>query len=147
MVYPFRFHLKSHSFLNYSQDCLLCLKSQNMELTAIDKILSLPELQDGAAIVNVFDRQHRILAWNEGCERLFGIKKEVAIGSILEDLLPHIKGDVKLRNLDRAFHGQKIHILNEKYNATDGYYEQKLIPVKDEAGHVYAVVNIVRNLP
>lgn len=118
-----------------------------MELVTIDHILSLPELQDGTAIVNAFDKQHRILAWNEGCEKLFGIKKEMAIGSRLEDLLPHIKGDAKLRNLDRAFQGQKIHILNEKYNNIDGYYEQKLIPIKDETGKVYAVVNIVRNLP
>lgn len=118
-----------------------------MEHKPISSISSLAHMQDSKDIVNAFDVDHRVLFWNKGCEDLFKIKREQAIGRVLEDLLPYVKTDRRNDVFYRAFRGQKIHVLKEKYKFSEGYYEQKIIPLKDEAGKVYAVVNLVRALP
>ena len=62
-----------------------------MEHEPINSISSLEYLQESSDIVNAFDEDHRILFWNKGCENLFKIKKEQALGRVLEELLPYVK--------------------------------------------------------
>lgn len=107
-----------------------------MEHQPIGNLKGLEQFYESPDLVNAFDAERKIVFWNRTCEQLFRIKKETAIGCVLEDLLPYVKTDPRRYYLDRAFRGQKIHVLKDKYKFTDGYYEQKLIPLKDENGKV-----------
>ncbi len=97
-------------------------------------------------IINAFDQDLRIIFWNKKCEAYFGLCKEQAIGQKFEDLFPHYKYDEWLCDLKRALNGIEMHNLNRKYDRTNKYYEQRIIPVKDNTGHVIAVLNLVQDI-
>jgi len=118
-------------------------------MVALSAVLHLSEdemLHHPKWIISALDPNHRIIFWNRNCEYLFKIKREHAIGKKLEDLFPYVKGDERLNNLKRAFKGQRIQILKAKYIKRDAYYNQELIPVKDNTGSVMAVISVAENL-
>lgn len=97
-------------------------------------------------LVNAFDQEHRVLFWNKKCEKLFGISEEEAVGEILEDLLPWIRGHDKMIYLHNALSGQPVYVADDKYENTNNYYDQVVLPLKDMSGTVFAALNIVIDL-
>jgi len=91
-------------------------------------------------LVNVFDRDHRILFWNKKCEMLFNICEQEALGKTLEELLPWTQGHDKMAYLHNALSGQPVYVADEKYEQNDNYYDQVVLPLKDIKGNVFAAL-------
>jgi PAS domain-containing protein len=109
--------------------------------------LSLDEMQDHPLfIINAFDKEHKVLFWNNRCASHFGIPPEAALGKKLEDVLPWVKTDEKLLYIDRALMGKSMQVLKVGFRMKQGYYEQRIYPVKDKAGKVVAALNIVEDM-
>jgi PAS domain S-box-containing protein len=94
-------------------------------------------------LVNAFDQQHRVLFWNKKCEALFGISEEAALGRQLEDLLPWTRHHEKIIYLNNALRGEPIYIADDKYDINNNYYDQVVLPLKDNNGDIFAALNIV----
>ena len=115
-----------------------------MELLAEAFGSSLEEMQQHSSfIINAFDHQHTILFWNDKCAAHFRIRPEEAIGRKLEEVLPWVKTDEKLVYIDRALSGKNMQVIKVPYRMKSGYYEQYILPVKDNQGKVIAALNIV----
>jgi len=97
-------------------------------------------------LVNAFDKEHRILFWNKKCEIMFGIREEEALGEILEDLLPWTRGHEKMIYLHNALSGQPVYVADDKFDLNNNYYDQVVLPLKDNSGNVFAALNIVIDL-
>jgi PAS domain S-box-containing protein len=109
--------------------------------------LSLEEmLQHETLLINAIDREHRVVLWNRRCEVFFGIPKEAALGQKLEMLLPQVKKDGWLQDLERALQGQVVTPPNHHCQQRKGTYEQMVIPIRDEKGKVIAALNIVKEM-
>ena len=94
-------------------------------------------------LVNAFDQEHRVLFWNKRCEILFGISEEAALGKQLEDLLPWTRDHEKIIYLNNALRGEPIYVADDKYEFNNQYYDQVILPLKDNNGEVFAALNIV----
>ena len=115
-------------------------------LEAISKLMNLSEdeiLHHPHVLVNVFDQQHKILFWNDQCERYFGISKQEAVGKRMEDLFPAVENNKKMVYLHQALSGLPVYVPDDRFERKEGYYDQVLFPLKDDAGNVVAAVNIV----
>jgi PAS domain-containing protein len=97
-------------------------------------------------LVNVFDQEHRVLFWNKKCEMVFNIGEQEALGKRLEELLPWTQGHDKMAYLHNALLGQPVYVADEKYEQTENYYDQVVLPLKDIKGKVFAALNIVIDL-
>lgn len=97
-------------------------------------------------LINVFDREHRVLFWNQRCEKYFGIREEEALGKTLEDLIPYTRNNKKMVYLEKALSGRPVYIADDRYDKQNGVYDQVVLPLKDEEGEVFAAVNIVIDL-
>ena len=124
------------------------MTSFDVEVLSSYTQLSLEEMQNSKdLLINCFDKDLTIVFWNNKAEEFFQIPKEKAIGKKLDDLLPGVKKDDRFQLLSRALKGQEMHILKDRHrNNSGGYYEQKVVPVKDDKGNVIAALNIVRDL-
>lgn len=97
-------------------------------------------------LINVLDHEHRILFWNKRCEVHFGVEAEAALGRRFEDVVPFFKRHEKLGHIDRALLGKEVLILNDHYQLSNGRYEQRVIPIKDQYGKVTAALTIVKTI-
>lgn len=95
-------------------------------------------------LINAFDQNHRILFWNKKCEHYFGIEEKDALGKRLEDIVPYTLNNKKMIYLERALSGEQVYNINDRYDKKEGYYDQIVLPLKNECGEVEAVVNIVK---
>ena len=118
-----------------------------MEFLARTFGLSLEEMQQHPSlIINAFDREHTILFWNDRCASHFGIRAEDAIGKKLEEVLPWVRTDEKLRYIDRALMGKTMQVIKVPFRMKNGYYEQRILPVTDGQGNVVAALNVVEDM-
>lgn len=97
-------------------------------------------------LINVFDREHRVLFWNKKCEKYFGIREDEALGKTLEDILPYTRDNKKMVYLHKALSGHPVYIADDRYERQNGVYDQVVLPLKDDEGKVFAAVNIVIDL-
>jgi PAS domain S-box-containing protein len=119
-----------------------------MEELALAAKLSIAEMQNHASLlINAFDKEHRVLFWNNRCEQHFGLSKEQVLGKKLEDILPWTRHHERTTYIERALMGQEINILNERFQFTSGHYEQRVIPVRNKDGVVIAALNLVKDMP
>ena len=97
--------------------------------------------------IAVYDRELKVLAWNRRAEEVTGHKKEQVIGRKLFDVFPAISMDEELlkAHLD-ALEGNYVQVPVRKGIYTNNIYERFFIPMKDEAGNVYAIINIMHDV-
>lgn len=111
-----------------------------------DSPLSLEEIENHECLrINAFDTNYRVVIWNKHVAELFGIPKEKAVGKTLQELFPLIDQQGRFSILKRAFYGQKVQLLRQKYLTRPGYYDQLLLPLKDRKGNIVGVLNIVED--
>ena len=97
--------------------------------------------------IMLYDTDFRIIAWNSRSAELTGVSKQNAIGKNLFELFPKVKKDERLYNaLAKAAHGHYVHLPNIKSTYTDKYYERFFIPLKNEEGQTYAVLNLMHDV-
>jgi PAS domain S-box-containing protein len=118
-----------------------------MELFSQASGLSTEEMQHHASyIINAFDKEHRVLFWNDNCAAHFGITTEQALGKKLEEILPWVKTDERLPYIDRALLGQNMEIIRVPFRLKNGFYEQRVYSIKDQQGEVIAALSIVEGM-
>ena len=97
-------------------------------------------------LISAVDHNFTIILWNCGVERLFGIPKEMAVGKNLFDLIPAALQDERTVHLKNALGGKSLILFRQKYQRKAGYYNQHIIPVRNEQNEVIAVLNIMQDI-
>jgi len=97
--------------------------------------------------IAVYDRQLKVLAWNRRAEEITGRKKDQVLGRKLFDIFPAVALDEELlkAHLD-ALEGNYVQVPVRKGIYTSNIYERFFIPMKDAAGNVYAIINIMHDV-
>ena len=97
--------------------------------------------------IAVVDRNLRYLIWNKKCEELYGLKKSQVLGKTMREVYPKIdEKPVVLKRIQRALKGEFLHFPSEKSFGSDNYYESFYIPLRNDVGGVYAVLNILHDI-
>lgn len=97
--------------------------------------------------IMLYDQQLNIIAWNSRSAELTGVSKKHAIGKNLFELFPKVEKDEQLyKAFKKALLGHYIHLPNTKSTYTDKYYERFFIPLKNEKGETYAVLNLMHDV-
>jgi len=94
------------------------------------------------------DLDMRIIAWNKVCERITGIPKKKAMGSLFTDVLPAaLDAPSVMEAIRMAYKGSKSFVPWEKGSYNGGYFENHFIPLRDESdGMVTGVLNIIHDV-
>jgi len=93
------------------------------------------------------DTNWRIIAWNKTSELLSGISQQAIYGQHLLQAFPAFEKDKELMQaIDLAFSGIKSFVPAHKDLFNRHYYENHFIPLKDEKGEVFGVMNIMHDV-
>ncbi len=95
------------------------------------------------------DLQGRIVEWNRSAERLFGYRREEAIGRFIEMLMPHDRADDWSKILERVSRGERIAHFETRRKARDGRIldvSLTVSPVRDQEGRIVGAAKIVRDV-
>ena len=97
--------------------------------------------------ITVFDKEKRIIAWNRKCEEAVGVKREDAIGKTISEIFPLVDGDAEFTDAqERAIGGEQVYLPQKKGFFTKGHSEWFYIPLQDERGETYAVLNVIHDV-
>ncbi len=97
--------------------------------------------------ITVFDTEERFIAWNKRCEEVGGLKREEVIGKKIIDLFPGMVNQPEFSEAhQKALQGGQAYIAAKEGIYSKGYHDWYYIPLKDQAGHVYAVLNIIHDV-
>jgi len=110
----------------------ILLKQQN---NLVKKILD-----SSVDLIGVYDTETRIISINRSSLNAMKAKEEDALGKKLVDVIPQMKDTQGYKDLLRAIGGETIH--NEIYYSpiSNRYYENTLLPLKDDNDQIYAVL-------
>jgi PAS domain S-box-containing protein len=90
--------------------------------------------------LGVYDTELRIITLNQTSLQLIGGKEEDVIGKKLLEVVPQMKGTKGHKDLLSAINGKTIHNKVFYSEISNRYYENFLMPLKDENDKVYAVL-------
>ncbi|HEX6846827.1 MAG TPA: PAS domain-containing protein [Chitinophagaceae bacterium] len=95
--------------------------------------------------IGVYDTEMRIITLNQASLNIFGRKSEEIVGKSLLEVIPQMEGSKGHSDLLKAIGGETIH--NKVYysEVANRYYENFLMPLKDERDKVYAVLVIAHD--
>ncbi len=110
----------------------ILLKQQN---NLVKKILD-----SSVDLIAVYDTDTRIISINQSSLNAMKVKEEDVLGKKLLDVIPQIKDMQGHKDLLRAIGGETIH--NEIFYSpiSERYYENSLVPLKDDNDKIYAVL-------
>jgi light-regulated signal transduction histidine kinase (bacteriophytochrome) len=87
------------------------------------------------------------VAWNKRWEEQTGIKKVQVIGKHFLEQFSKVSQNKHLKEaMDAALAGNYVHLSANPGLYTDNYYERYYIPLKNDEGDVYAVLNILHDI-
>lgn len=97
--------------------------------------------------ITVFDKDYRFLAWNKRAEENGGLRKEDVIGKSLFDVFPTVKDDAEfMQAQERSLAGEYVYIPAKRGIYSTSYQEWFYVPLKNEKGETYAVLNIIHDI-
>ena len=96
-------------------------------------------LDSSMDLMAVYDKETRILSFNNACENFYHLKKENVLGKIYEEAFPRAKNNPFVSDLKKALQGEFIHVKRFKSPITNRYLENFLVPLRDANNNVYAV--------
>jgi PAS domain S-box-containing protein len=97
--------------------------------------------------VTVFDTNYRFVGWNRRCEQIHGKRKEDVIGKTIFEMFPGVENYPEFMNSqEQSLRGEFVHVPMVRDGYTGDYLELFYIPLKDENGETYAVVNIMHDV-
>jgi PAS domain S-box-containing protein len=96
-------------------------------------------LDSSMALMAVYDKETRILSFNNACENFYHLKKENVLGKTYDEAFPHAKNNPFIADLQKALQGEFIHVERFKSPITNRYLENFLVPLRDANNNVYAV--------
>lgn len=121
------------------------LKKKNEELQR-QKEFAEAILDSSVSAIAVYDKETRLLSVNRSTVERLGLKKEDILNRKFTDIFPVAKDTQMEHDLLRALNGERLH--NKVYRSpiSGTYFENFLIPLKDEQGNVYAALTIGRDI-
>jgi PAS domain S-box-containing protein len=157
--YWFKLH---NTFLRFSLQCLLCYLRSGGNLRAFqaksrldEKLpqteLLLRQLLDASVEgILAFDRDFRYLAWNQGMERISGLKPENVLGRCAFDVFPFIKETGEDKCLVAALAGQSTTSENRPYvvpeTGREGFFKAYYSPLRDRAENIVGGIAVVYDI-
>lgn len=97
--------------------------------------------------ITVFDRNYRFLAWNKRCEEIHGITEDKVIGKTIFEMFPGVENaPVFMDAQERSLKGEYVHVPPLQDGFTGAYLELFYVPLKNESGETYAVLNIMHDV-
>lgn len=95
------------------------------------------------------DLQGRIVEWNRAAERMFGYRREEAVGRSIEMLMPPDRADDWKKILERVAKGEHIAHFETRRKARDGRIldvSLTVSPMRDQEGRIVGAAKIVRDV-
>lgn len=97
--------------------------------------------------MTVFDRNYRFVVWNKRCEEVLGVSRDKVIGKSIFEMFPGVeKHSVFMSAQERSLRGEYVHIPSVQDGYTGAYLELFYVPLKNEWGETYAVLNIMNDV-
>jgi PAS domain S-box-containing protein len=97
--------------------------------------------------ITVFDRNYRFIAWNKRCEEIYGVTEDKVIGKTIFEMFPGVENAPAFMDAqERSLKGEYVHVPPLQDGFTGAYLELFYVPLKDEKGEVYAVLNIMHDV-
>ncbi len=93
-----------------------------------------------------FDRDHKLIVWNAAMERIFGVRREEALGRDVFEVLPFFKEIGEEEHLARALSGKNVVSEDRPYATRDGrkgFFEGHYSPLRDEAGQAIGCLVVI----
>lgn len=93
-------------------------------------------------LIAVFNRQLEYVILNKQADAVYRRRREDMVGKSILHVFPYLKGTAMVINLEKAFEGEFVHQDVYKSLASDRYFENFFIPLKDQKGHTDRVLVI-----
>jgi PAS domain S-box-containing protein len=122
------------------------LQKENRELRRKD---TLAELINDASIDRILaiNKETKIIAWNKMLESITGISKDESLGRDLFEVLPEMADIPEInRAIKSALKGFKSFVPSDKGSFSGSYCEHHFVPLHDEEGEVFGVLNIIHDV-
>ena len=97
-------------------------------------------------VIAVFNRDLEYVIVNQRSDDIYPIKRKDLIGKKMVDVFPAVKNTPMLSNLLRAFNGEFLHHDVYKSVASDRYFENFFIPLKDNDGNIDRVLVMAHDI-
>lgn len=95
----------------------------------------------------VFDKDLRFLVWNKVSEQYTKLSREKVLGKHLFETFPYIKENKRLLEAThKALDGESVFLEAEASFYENGYFDIYYLPLKNELGQVYAVLNVIHDV-
>jgi PAS domain S-box-containing protein len=95
----------------------------------------------------ITDINNNILFWNSECERVYGIKKDDAVGTNFFDVFPQLKTETELQLFAKVLKGEKIATQISKSYLGKGFYNLHMVPLWDEEKtEVNGIIHIIHDV-
>lgn len=116
---------------------------------ALAEVMNLAEKLNDSSIdrVMAIDGDWNIIAWNKTYETISGHLQQDVLGKNLLDIFPAIAEDCEMMSaIKSAFLGYKNFLPSSPGLFNRQYIENHFIPLKDEAGNIFGVMNIMHDV-
>jgi len=97
-------------------------------------------------VIAVFDMNLNYLIVNRQSELVYKKTKDELIGKNLLELYPMLKGSVFIDNINRAFNGELVHQELYKSLASNRFFENFFIPLRNEQNQIDRVLAIAHDI-
>lgn len=121
------------------------LQNANAVLTQQNEFIQ-TIIDSSVDVIAVFNRDLEYVIVNQRSDDIYPIKRKDLIGKKITDVFPAVKNSPMLQNLLRAFDGEFLHHDLYKSVASDRYFENFFIPLKDNNGNVDRVLVIAHDI-
>ena len=102
-------------------------------------------LENSIDHVIAFDKDLTVSVWNKKCEERTGLLKADVIGKHVLEVFPGNKGEMLLKDVNRAFDGEPIH-REENSDEYDGIFEMFISPITLADSTIFGVLCISHDL-
>jgi PAS domain S-box-containing protein len=104
-------------------------------------------LDESVDRITVFDRNYRFVGWNKRCSEIHGKTKEEVIGKTIFEMFPGVENHSEFMNAQqRSLKGEYVHVPLVKDGFSGACLELFYVPLKNESGETFAVVNIMHDV-
>lgn len=92
------------------------------------------------------DRFMNYLYWNQNAEKYYGLNKETVLGKNILEVFPSFRNHPSYNEFRKVLRGETVYLPAYYNEEANEYSETYLIPIKDEAGDISAVLWVVHDL-
>lgn len=96
-------------------------------------------------VIVVLDNKMRYRMWNKKAEEIYGIKKENVLGKKINEAFNVDTTSKAYTDIERALKGERIHNEKIKSAIVDKYFENYLIPLRNDKDEVYGLLTIAHD--